>query len=212
MILLAELVEEIRNDLNSGMGYNDSRWDDEYLESKIHSARATLIGQYMMKVGKFINDSWVQTLDISFQEREKDCEVVTFECPDVISVDGHNDGFVYVGHVNGFKPFPRIRKGYSTLTRHSVFARKKEIMWDYKHLEQNRMLLQFYNNKNLTYVMVRAMFNNPTELPNYDKTMDHYPVDANLKREIVEYVSNDLLRKTQRPVEITNTTQTEIPR
>jgi hypothetical protein len=212
MILLSEIVEEIRNDLNSGMSYNDNRWDDEYIESKIHSARATLIGQYMVKMGKFINDSWVQTLDISFEDYEKDCSFVTFECPNVISVDGHNDGFVYVGHVNGFKPFPRIRKGYSTLTRHSLFAKKKEIMWDYKHLEQNRMLLQFYNTNKLQYVGVRAMFNNPVLIPNFDKTIDHYPVDSNLKREIVDLVTNDLIRKTQRPVEITQNTQTEIPR
>ena len=212
MIFLSEIVEEIRNDLNSGMGYNDSRFDDEYLESKIHNARATLIGQYMIKIGKFINDAWVQTLDISFETREKDCAVITFECPNVISVDAHNDGFVYVGHANGLKPFVRIRKGYSTLTRHSLFLKKKEIMWDYKHLEQNTMVLQFYNNTHLTYVMVRAMFNNPTTIPNFDKTIDHYPVDSNLKREIVELVTGDLIRKTQRPVEISNSNQTEIPR
>jgi hypothetical protein len=94
MILLKEIVEEIRNDLNSGMGYNDSRFDDQYLESKIHNARATLIGQYMIKVGKFINDSWVQTLDLRFANREKDGNTVTFECPDVISIDGQSDGFV----------------------------------------------------------------------------------------------------------------------
>jgi hypothetical protein len=212
MIFLSEIVEEIRSDLNSGMGYNDSRFDDEYLETKIHSARATLIGQYMIKVGKFINDAWVQTLDISFETREKNCTVISFECPNVISVDGQNDGFVYVGHANGLKPFVRIRKGYSTLTRHSLFLKKKEIMWDYKHLEQNAMVLQFYNNTHLTYVMVRAMFNNPTTIPNFDKTIDHYPVDSNLKREIVDLVTGDLIRKTQRPVEITNTNQTEIPR
>jgi hypothetical protein len=33
----------------------------------------------MVKLGKFINDAWVQTLDISFEDREKDCEVVTVE-------------------------------------------------------------------------------------------------------------------------------------
>jgi hypothetical protein len=147
----------------------------------------------MIKVGKFINDSWVQTLDISFQDYEKDCDFVTFECPNVISVDGHNDGFVYVGHVNGFKPFPRIRKGYSTLTLHSIFKRKKDIMWDYKHMEQNNMLLYFYNTNKLQYVTVRAMFNNPTTIPNFDKTVDHYPVDSNLKREIVEVVTADLI-------------------
>lgn len=98
------------------------------------------------------------------------------------------------------------------MTRHSIFSKKKDIMWDYKHMEQNRMLLHFYNTNKLQYVTVRAMFNNPTTIPNFDKTIDHYPVDAGLKREIVEFVSGDLFKKTQRPVEPGFITQTEIPR
>lgn len=212
MILLKEIVEEIRNDLNSGMGYNDSRFDSEYLEAKIHSARSTIITNYVVKLGKFINDAWVQTLDLSFVDRDKDCDVVTFECPNVTSFDGQNDGFVYVGHANGMKPFPRLRKGFTTLTRHSVFRHKTEVMWDYKHLEQGRMLLSFYNNPKLEYVMVRGIFNNPTTIPNFNKDTDHYPVDANLKKDIVDMITQDLIRKTSRPVEPGNSTMTEIPR
>lgn len=210
MIYLSEIVEEIKSDLTSGFGYNDSRFDSEYLEAKIHAARATLISMYTVKLGKFINDAWVQTLDISFEDKDKDCDVVTLECPNVISLDGQNDGFVYVGHVSGLKPFVRIRKGFTTLTRHSLFGKKKEIMWDYKHLEQGNTVLMFYNNRNLEYVSVRAIFNNPTTIPNFDKDKDHYPVDANTKKDIVDMITQDLLRKTSRPVE--PTTMTEIPR
>lgn len=212
MILLSEIVEEIRSDLTSGMGYNDTRYDTLYLEGKVHAARAALIMQSAIKVGRMVNDAWIQTLDISFSERERDCDVVTFECPNVITLDSQGDGFMYVGHVNGMKPFPRIRKSFMTLTRHSLFSKKKEIMWDYKHLDQNRMLLQFYNNPKLEHVMVRAMFNNPTTIPNFDKSVDHYPVDAGLRAQIVQFVTADLIRKTQRPVEVTNTAQTDIPR
>jgi hypothetical protein len=212
MILLKEIVEEIRNDLNSGMGYNDSRWDTEYLEGKVHSARSAIITNYVVKLGKFINDAWVQTLDLSFVERDKDCDVVTFECPNVTSFDGQNDGFVYVGHANGFKPFPRLRKGFTTLTRHSIFRHKTEVMWDYKHLEQGRMLLSFYNNPKLEYIMVRAIFNNPVTIPNFNKDTDHYPVDASLRKDIVDMITQDLIRKTSRPVEPGNGTMTEIPR
>jgi hypothetical protein len=210
MIYLSEIVEEIRNDLTSGFGYNDSRFDSEYLEAKIHAARAFIISTYVVKLGKFINDSWVQTLDISFQDYDKECDFVTFDCPNVISLDGQNDGFIYVGHVNGLKPFVRIRKGFTTLTRHSLFGKKKEIMWDYKHMEQGRTQLQFYNTNRLQYVTVRAIFNNPVTIPNFDKDKDHYPVDANTKKEIVDMITQDLLRKTSRPVE--PTTMTEIPR
>lgn len=212
MILLKEIVEEIRNDLSSGMGYNDSRLDTEYLEAKVHSARATIITNYVVKLGKFINDAWVQTLDLSFVGREKDCEVITFECPNVTSFDGQNDGFIYVGNVNGFKPFPRLRKGFTTLARHSIFKNKTEVMWDYKHMEQGKMLLQFYNNNKLQYVTVRAIFNNPVTIPNFNKDTDHYPVDASLKKDIVDMITQDLIRKTSRPVEPANSTMTEIPR
>lgn len=201
MILLQEIVDEIKSDLHSGMSYNESRFDDEYIETKIHSARAHIISSYLMKLGKFINDSWVQTLDISFGDRDKECDIITFDCPNVITTDGQHDGFVYVGHFNGIKPFVRVRKGFSTLTRHSIFLNKKEIMWDYKHLDQGRSVLMFYNNPKLQYIQVRAMFNNPTTIPNFDKYVDHYPVDANLKHDIVEMVTADLFRKTSRVAE-----------
>jgi hypothetical protein len=206
MIYLGEIVDEIKSDLLSGMTYNETRFDDEYIEVKIHAARAHLIAAYLKKMGKFINDAWVQTLDISFEDRDKNCEFVTFECPNVISTDGMNDGFVYVGHANGLKPFTRIRKGFTTLTRHSIFLRKKDILWDFKHLDQNRLVLQFYNNSKLEYIMVRAMFNNPTTIPNFNKDTDHYPVDENLKHDIIQMVTQDLFRKTTRPAEpgITN--------
>jgi len=212
MIYLQEIVDEIKSDLHSGMTYNDSRFDDEYIENKIHGARATLIMNYMMKSGKFINDAWIQTLDMRFSEDEKDCEVKTFECPNVISLDGQADGFIYVGHSDGLKPFVRIRKGFTTLTRHSLFGKKTEVMWDYKHMTQGTNVLQFYNAKHLSYLMVRAMFNNPTTIPNYDKELDHYPVDENLKKDIVEMITLDLIRKTRVPVEPNNDNQTNIPR
>jgi hypothetical protein len=167
---------------------------------------------YMMKTGKFINDAWVQTLDIRFEAIDTDCDTRTFECPNVISLDGQADGFIYVGHASGTKPFVRIRKGFTTLTRHSIFKNKTEIMWDYKHLTQGNNVLQFYNAKRLTYIMVRAMFNNPTTIPNFDKETDHYPVDASIKKDIVEMVTIDLLRKTRVPVEPGNDNQTSIPR
>lgn len=212
MILLQEIVDEIKSDLHSGMSYNESRFDDEYIEAKIHTARAHIISSYLTKLGKFINDSWVQTLDISFEDREQDCDYVTFECPNVITTDGQHDGFVYVGHSNGVKPFVRTRKGFSNLTRHSLFSKKKEVMWDYKHLEQGKNVLMFYNNQRLQYVQIRAIFNNPTTIPNFDKYVDHYPIDSNLRHDIVQMITADLFRKTSRMVEPGTDNITKIPR
>jgi hypothetical protein len=212
MIYLQEIVDEIKSDLLSGMTYNETRFDDEYIETKIHAARAHLISSYLIKIGKFINDAWVQTIDIRFSDTETNCDVITFECPNVITTDGQNDGFVYVGHANGLKPFVRIRKGFAALTRHSLFAKKKEIMWDFKHMSQGKIALVFYNNYKLQYVQIRGMFNNPTTIPNFDKVLDHYPVDMNLKHDIVEYVTGDLFRKTTRTAESGTDNITRIPK
>jgi len=211
MIYIKEIVDEIKSDLLGGMTYNESRFDDEYIETKIHSARATLIMNYMAKTGKFINDAWVQTLDFRFEDIDSGCDTRTFECPNVISLDGQNDGFIYVGHANGVKPFVRIRKGFTTLTQHSIFKNKTEIMWDYKHLTQGTNVLQFYNAKRLSYIMVRAMFNNPITIPNFNKLTDHYPVDEMLKKDIVEMITMDMLRKTATAAGKPGS-KTEIPR
>jgi hypothetical protein len=198
MIILQEIVDEIKSDLLSGMSYNESRFDDEYIETKIHAARAHLISSYLIKLGKFINDSWVQTVDFRFTDADANCEFVNFDCPNVITTDGQNDGFVYVGHVNGLKPFARIRKGFTNLTRHSLFLKNDNIFWDYKHLAQGKRVLTIYNNRKLKYIQVRGIFNDPTTIPNFDKYNDHYPIDANLKHDIIEMIAADLFKKTTR--------------
>lgn len=196
MILLKDIVDEIRKDVSGGVGNDESRFDDQYLENKIHAARAVVISNYILKNGRFFNDSWVQTVDLNFVDRDKECEAVYFDCPSVVSVTSHEDGFIYVGHYNGVKPFIRTRKsGFTTLTQHSVFQKNKNVFWDWKRLEQDREKVIIYNNLRLEYIQVRAIFNNPTEVPGFRVDTDAYPVDSLVKKEIVEMVSLDMLRK-----------------
>ena len=197
MILLSEIVDEIKKDISGGVSNDDSRFDDLYLEGKIHSARAVIIANYLQKGLEWINDSWVQTLDLNYVDRDKTCDVVSFECPSAITIDMHNDGFIYVGHANGVKPFIRARRSFTTLTMHSVFKNSKQIIWDWKNLELNKQSLLIYNNSKLEFLQVRAIFNVPTLVPGFRKDTDWYPVDSNLRRDIVEMVTMDMLRKNR---------------
>jgi len=195
MILLKDIVDEIRKDLSAGLGNDESRFDDEYLENKIHSARGIIISNYISKNGRFINDSWVQTVDANFVDRDKECNAVYFDCPSPITVTGHEDGFVYVGHSNGVKVFNRARKnGFTTLTMHSLFLKDTDIYWDWKQLEQNRAKIIIYNNLKLENIQIRGMFNLPTDVPGFRVDTDAYPVDAVVRKEIVEMVSLDIVR------------------
>lgn len=196
MIKLSDIVDEVKKDLGAGVSTDDSRFDDLYIEGKIHASRAVLISNRMIGGIRLINDSWVQTVDTDFIDRDKDCGTVFFECPSPISVSSHEDGFVYVGHANGIKPFIRSRKsGFTTLTMHSIFQKSQQVFWDWKQLEQNKTQILIYNNSKLEYIQIRGMFNDPTDVPGFRKDTDAYPVDALLRKEIVEMVSIDLLKK-----------------
>jgi len=195
MILLKDIVDEVRKDLSAGIGNDESRFDDEYLENKIHAARAVIIANYISK-NRFFNDSWIQTVDLNFIDRDKECDVVYFECPSPISITAHEDGFMYVGHVNGLKPFMRSRKnGFTTLTMHSLFKNDKNVFWDWKQLEQNKASLIIQNNSKLENIQIRGIFNNPTDVYGFRVDSDAYPVDSLVRKELVEMIGLDIMRK-----------------
>jgi hypothetical protein len=200
MFLLSEIVDEIKKELGGGVSSDESKFDDLYVETKIAGARAVIISNYLVKGGiEWLNESWIQTVDLDYVDRDKECDVVKFECPSVITVDQHNDGFLYVGHVNGIKPFVRARRSFTTLSLHRVFKNSKNVMWDFKNLELGKQSLIIYNNPRLEKVQIRGIFNNPVEVPGFRKDKDWYPVDANVKKDLVEMVTLDLLRKTRVP-------------
>jgi hypothetical protein len=195
MFLLSEIVDEIKKTVANGVSSDESRFEDLFIETKIAGARAVLISNYVIKNNiDWLNESWVQTVDMYYVERDKECNLVKFECPSVITIDAHNDGFVYVGHINGLKPFVRSRKSFTTLTMHRTFKNSKQIFWDFQNLERGKQQIIVYNNNRLENLKVRGIFNNPVEVPGFRKDTDYYPVDANIKRDIVEMVVLDLLR------------------
>jgi hypothetical protein len=195
MFLLSDIVDEIKKELGGGVSSDESRFDDLYIETKIAGARGVIISNYLQKGVDWMNDSWVQTVDLDYVERDKDCDVVKFECPSVITVDQHSDGFIYVGHVNGIKPFIRARRSFTTLTMHPVFTKTKNVLWDWKNLELGKQQLLVYKNPRLEKIQIRGIFNNPVEVPGFRKDVDLYPVDANVKKDLVEMITLDLLRK-----------------
>ena len=103
----------------------------------------------------------------------------------------------------------RIRSNYTALSMHSLFAKEKEIVWDYTAGYQGEFTINVYKNSKLTNLLVKAIFNDPTQVPNYREDVDQYPIDATLEVELVEMVVNDLMRKFVRvPDTISDSTET----
>lgn len=195
MFLLSEIIDEIKKGLGNGVSADESRFENLFIENKIAGARAVIISNYLNRGGiDWLNESWVQTVDMDYVERDVECNVVKFECPSVITLDSHNDGFIYVGHVSGLKPFLRLRKSFTTLTMHSVFKNSKQVFWDFQNGELGKQQIHIHNNFRLEKLKVRGVFNNPSDVPGFRKDVDLYPVDANVKKDIVEMVVLDLLK------------------
>ena len=210
MSTLAEIVDKIKIALGSGVSTDEGVLDDAFIANKVHGARAMIISTAARTPARDrIVEACVQTINPGLLEYDVECDAVRFKCPTVISIDDRHDGFVYVGHVNQMKPFMRIRSNYTALSMHSLFAKEKEVLWDYTAGYQGEFTINVYKNSKLTNLLVKAIFNDPTQVPNYREDIDQYPIDATLEVELVEMVVNDLMRKFVRvPDTISDSTET----
>jgi len=193
---LKEIVDKVKSNLESGFTTDETRLDDLFIESKIHSARGMILSNLVRSgMRDRINESFVQAINPDLLEYDEECEMVSFECPSVIHLDDRHDGFAYVGHVSGMKPFMRIRSNYTALSMHSLYQKETQIAWDFVVNVTGSYDINVYKNHRLRKILIRAIFNNPTAVPNYRKDVDQYPLDAVTENEVVEMISVDLLKK-----------------
>jgi len=214
MSTLTEIVHRITSNVNGGNTTDEMRFDSLYIESKIHTARASILSA-MSRQPMFdrINEACVQVYSVELLEEdaEADCDVVRFPCPTVVRLDDRHDGFVYVGHVNGQKPFLRIRSNYTALSMHSIFQKEKGVAWDYVADCDGIFFIQVDKNPKQRKLLVRALFNDPTEVPNYRRDIDQYPIDATLENDIVNTITNDLLKQMVRTSDVVSDSLDTIP-
>lgn len=214
MSTLNEIVHRILSNVSGGFTTDEVRFDSLYIESKIHTARASILSASARQpMFDRINEACVQAYSVELLETqvEANCDVVKFPCPTVIRLDDRHDGFVYVGHVNAQKPFIRIRSNYTALSMHSLFQKEKEIVWDYQADYDGRFYIHIYKNPKQRKLLVKGFFNDPTEVPNYRRDVDQYPIDATLENDIVTNVSTELLRQMVRTGDIISDSLDTVP-
>ena len=214
MSTLNEIVHRISSSVNGGNTTDEMRFDSAYIESKIHTARASILSATSRQtMFDRINEACVQVYSVELLENqvETDCDVIRFPCPTVVRLDDRHDGFMYVGHVNGQKPFIRIRSNYTALSMHSLFQKEKEIVWDYLADYNGQYYINIYKNTKQRKLLVRAMFNDPTQVPNYRRDVDEYPIDATLENDIVNAVVTELLRQMVRTPDTTSDSMDTVP-
>lgn len=209
---LINIIDAIKANVDGGASTDESKYDDALIEIKVHLAREVIAGS-LWKEGmrNRISEAWVQVLDIDSVDADEDCDQVFVPCPRVLTFDNRNDGFRYVGHNNGMKPFIRSVASFTNLTMHSVFADETEITWKHQANAFGGYDLIFSGNPELRKPLVRLITANPTDISTYRKDVDPYPVDGKTAAEIIEMVSLDLIRKTPGPADYISDSQ-DLPR
>lgn len=214
MSTLREIVHRILSNIGGGNTTDETRFDELYIESKIHTARASILSALTKQsLSDRINEACVQAYSVELLEAqvEAGCDVVKFPCPTVIRLDDRHDGFIYVGHVNSQKPFIRIRSNYTALSMHSMFQKEKGIVWDYQADYDGKFYIHIYKNPKFRKLLVKALFNDPTEVPNYRTDIDQYPIDAAMENDIVEQISVELMRKMVRTADVVSDSLDTVP-
>ncbi len=214
MSTLREIVHRILSNIGGGNTTDETRFDEPYIESEIHTARASILSALTKQsLSDRINEACVQAYSVELLEAqvEAGCDVVKFPCPTVIRLDDRHDGFVYDGHVNSQKPFMRIRSNYTALSMHSMFQKEKGIVWDYQVDYDGKFYIHIYKNPKFRKLLVKALFNDPTKVPNYRTDIDQYPIDAAMENDIVEQISVELMRKMVRTADVISDSLDTVP-
>lgn len=174
-MILQQLIEEIiRTGIDAGIITDEDRIDHDFIESLVHQYRAeAIIMVYNNDRYKRINASWTQQFIAEYDKTiQDDISTVKFKVPPVISLDKFRDGHLYIGTIDGNCPYRK------------VVGRAELTMAQHRHLKNNGATRVFasdgfieeYGNPDLRDLRTDSIFQNPTDVPTYNKFTDEYPV------------------------------------
>lgn len=174
---------------NSGIMTDESKWDPLYIENLIHRYRGMAIVQAYSQT-KSISPSWIQRYDLVYSEPLQESNIlVEFKMPPVMILSNTQTGLIYFGGTKGVCPFRfvRTRSELSMYAAHRATSKSKYIRALYidDHLEVR-------NDTMLENAFVEGVFQNPTDLPTFNRQIDNYPLD-----EALIPLMHDLMYKTE---------------
>jgi len=185
---------EIRDDIiatpSGGVMIDNTKYSLDYIEYLIHQYRARAIF-ISWSTTKRINPLWTQqfiaTYDESLQDSKK---YVLFKCPPPISMDSMMDGFLYIGEQDGNCAYRKVvsRADLANRNAHrysSCEPGKMSVLW-------SDGMFEVYGNTMLKQLRVDGVFEDPTQIPTYNKEIDQYPVSNDIL-----IILKDMLMKEQ---------------
>ncbi len=188
---LEEIVEEIiRADLDGGIFTDENRTDSDFMEAIVHSYRADAIFKYSQKY-KRPNNKWTQQ---HFPKYDKDLQYdndrVVFLCPDFITIDEMRDGGYYIGTTCGNHNYSKVVTRADLASRNN--HRYMKVRQDVPKVLRSDGMLEIYGDTMLEEVLVDAIWQRPTDLPEFNKYIDPYPITGEILSLMKEMVTKQI--------------------
>lgn len=174
---ISEIYERIGSLPSSGYLTSDTRLDQGYIYSLIHSARAFVVNQRWAMNG-FIPPAYYQTFKPEYVILSQDsdaCYSKFLNVPQMIALDGRATGLGYVGADGSLCQFREVnnRAQLTSMMNNRIIRKmRKPIV-----LVLGGGELEVYSNDSIENMKIEAVFSDPTTVSTFNINLDDYPID-----------------------------------
>lgn len=174
---IREIYERIASLPNGGYITVDTRLDQGYMYSLIHSARATVVNERWRNFG-FVPPVYYQKFKPEYVILSQDdsvCYSKFYNIPQIIALDGRATGLGYVGANGQLCQFREVnnRAQMASMMSNRIISKMRKPMV----LMLGGGEMEIYSNDSIENLRMEAIFADPTKVNTYNIDFDDYPVD-----------------------------------
>jgi hypothetical protein len=200
-MILEKIKEQCIRSIQAGIDSLDSRFESEAIEDLIRVVRLELFilsvnGSRTMAANSFIPGQWALTylsvIDVNAQDSEAD--YLVFSKPRTVRNNNHSDGILFAGKEKSPRSFTQLKsweQAAMALDLEEIYANGGEHFLD----EGDRLVI--FGNKSLKRLKIRAVFEDPQAIPDFDVYNDDYPMPDDLIPQLVIMVRDRFLAQQQ---------------
>lgn len=174
---IRELYERIASLPNGGYITVDTRLDQGYMYSLIHSARAAVVNERWKNNG-FVPPVYYQKFKpeyVILSQDDGSCYSKFYNVPQIIALDGRATGLGYVGANGQLCQFREVnnRAQMASMMNNRIIRKMRKPMV----LMLGGGEMEVYSNDSIENLRMEAVFADPTKVPTYNIDFDDYPID-----------------------------------
>lgn len=203
-MILEKIKEQCVRSIQAAISSLDSRFEGEAIEDLIRLVRLELFifsvnGSRTAAANSFIPGQWALTYlsVINTNDQDPEADYLVFSKPRTARNNNHSDGILFAGKEKSPRSFTQLKsweQAAMALDLEEIYANGGEHFLD----EGDRLIV--FGNKSLKRLKIRAVFEDPESVPNFDVYTNDYPIPEDLIPQLIIMVRDRFLAQQQAQV------------